>query len=401
MKKIIVFIIIIGLTFSMLTHRAGAVTLTRDQLKIDNSLVDDTKNSGYITPTSINILVVYPPIRSFNIGTADWYKGIYYYFAGRLKFGDIPFHYVFGQDGTAIRGAKNGVEQKINVVDGTQNAITIAYLADSETQDFTKTSQPDLENFLLEVANANAIPIKNITIQEVDFIKNDKGINLQAGTPSPRFLSSLELIKNNLTPKYAPIKKDFKVTLTEVKIPTTQVNPLAEVVVSLKLKNTGEFGIFKGADNEIIASKTDGKASIFYKGDQWLSQSKLGIMVENSFLRPGEEKVFEVKISVPLYVGEVSEEFQLSNLGGQDIPNAKFKITLNIAKGNFNIVEIMETETGSLNVRTSPGGNAPLLTTVLPGQRFIELERTNNGWVKIKISETQQGWVSNRYVKKI
>ncbi|MEK7117502.1 MAG: SH3 domain-containing protein [Patescibacteria group bacterium] len=71
-------------------------------------------------------------------------------------------------------------------------------------------------------------------------------------------------------------------------------------------------------------------------------------------------------------------------------------------------VEILETETGWLNVREEPNKQSKILLKANVGKQYVELGRTNdeNGdeWVKIKLDSADQtkvkeGWVFGQYVK--
>lgn len=63
-------------------------------------------------------------------------------------------------------------------------------------------------------------------------------------------------------------------------------------------------------------------------------------------------------------------------------------------------VEISETPTGWLRVRSSPStaqGNE--VTTVSPGQKYAYLESNEAGWYKIRLPDGTEGWISGRYAK--
>jgi hypothetical protein len=58
---------------------------------------------------------------------------------------------------------------------------------------------------------------------------------------------------------------------------------------------------------------------------------------------------------------------------------------------------VLQTGTGWLRVRSSPGLNGAEVTKVNVGQTFDILEQSS-GWVKIKVSDTVQGWISAEFV---
>jgi len=62
-------------------------------------------------------------------------------------------------------------------------------------------------------------------------------------------------------------------------------------------------------------------------------------------------------------------------------------------------VQILQTPTGTLNVRSGAGSNNSIIAKVNPGQIFSLLEE-NNGWYKIDTGSVQ-GWISSQYAKKL
>lgn len=61
-------------------------------------------------------------------------------------------------------------------------------------------------------------------------------------------------------------------------------------------------------------------------------------------------------------------------------------------------IEILNTPTGTLNVRSEPSVNGDLVTTVNPGETY-EYSDTQDGWYKIMTEDGSVGWVSGDYVQ--
>lgn len=63
-------------------------------------------------------------------------------------------------------------------------------------------------------------------------------------------------------------------------------------------------------------------------------------------------------------------------------------------------LEILDTPTGFLNVRSGPGTNFAKITQVNPGENYelISTDETK-AWYQIKLAQGQTGWVSRQYVK--
>ncbi len=67
-------------------------------------------------------------------------------------------------------------------------------------------------------------------------------------------------------------------------------------------------------------------------------------------------------------------------------------------KGPIGQLQILDTETGFLNVRAGAGLGNEIIGTVKPGQVFDYVEE-RSGWYNIILSDEQSGWVFGRYVK--
>lgn len=62
-------------------------------------------------------------------------------------------------------------------------------------------------------------------------------------------------------------------------------------------------------------------------------------------------------------------------------------------------VKILETSTGWLRVRSGPSIASPEITKVYPGEFYSYLDE-QGGWVKIKLNQEKEGWVSVQFVEK-
>lgn len=63
-------------------------------------------------------------------------------------------------------------------------------------------------------------------------------------------------------------------------------------------------------------------------------------------------------------------------------------------------VEILDTPTGWLRVRSSPTtAEDNEITKINPGERYSYLESNDTGWHKILLDDGEEGWISGRYAK--
>lgn len=62
-------------------------------------------------------------------------------------------------------------------------------------------------------------------------------------------------------------------------------------------------------------------------------------------------------------------------------------------------IEIKDTPTGFLRVRMEPNTSATEAAQVKPGDKFGVIEKSDNGWYKIKYLGDDEGWVSGTYAQ--
>jgi len=91
----------------------------------------------------------------------------------------------------------------------------------------------------------------------------------------------------------------------------------------------------------------------------------------------------------------------LINSIGKVYLGTNFDIILNIRRTGLDVVEITPTETGQLNVRDGPWYSSAIVSKVTPGQRFLVLERTTSGYVKLDLGNGKSGWVVVKYTRTI
>jgi hypothetical protein len=64
------------------------------------------------------------------------------------------------------------------------------------------------------------------------------------------------------------------------------------------------------------------------------------------------------------------------------------------------MVQILDTPTGWLRVRSEPSTSASEAGKVNPGEKFPVIEE-KTGWYKIKMTDGSEGWISGRYAEKV
>lgn len=374
------------------------IIIKKEQLEIDLSKLETDGN--YRQPKTILVTPLFLA-EGVKIDAREWYRGLFYYFSSdRHGYKDIPAHYVLDQNGKLYEGMEGGVEREI-IIEGSDNSpILIYYLAERGETDFTLAAKATLERQLLKLANENSIRPEKIELANIKLAIDEeaKEATLTKETIFGNWVVEFKALRNKIAAKYQPTKKSYQIELVEYKNPAAKVKVGSEVVLKLKLKNTGENTIFADSDSELLLTKADGQDSQMFLNNHWVSKTQMPVLTSGTVLLPDKEKEFDLKIKVPFFVGKYSEEFVLKTAGNNGINSVKIKVELNIDKGDLKILEILNTETGTLNVRRDPLANAPVVDKASPGQRYIWTEQSETGWYKIK-TDTDTGWVLGRYVK--
>ena len=76
-----------------------------------------------------------------------------------------------------------------------------------------------------------------------------------------------------------------------------------------------------------------------------------------------------------------------------------FTIKWNVETPEEQVIEILPTDTGYLNVRATASGSSTVVTKVNPGQRYIFLADSGSGWYQIDLGDGRNGWIARQYAK--
>lgn len=369
----------------------------RVDMPIDAEL--SIQEANYGLPAQITVAPLFLQTDAFVTDT-QWYQALYYYHTVRLGHGDIYYHYVVFQNGTVVEGNANGIDQRQKL--GDESPVIIAYLARKADLDFTAAAKSAISSLVLELANENKISLDNINTKTIEFVaKEGEPVTARSSVAPGRFSRSLDTLVAGFGSKYKPRERQFKLAVSDVKLPKNPVEYGDEVIAEITVKNNSEYNLYQGMDAEPIISKTEGELSRFYVNENWLSLTQAGLMEEGDTLLAGEAATYKLRLSVPLYFGKQEESFRLANLLGEPYAETGFKLVLDVKKLDKDVVEILDTETGQLNVRESASGFSEVISRVTPGQRFIVIERTDTGWVKLDLGGGQSGWVARQYTKTV
>jgi hypothetical protein len=399
-KYFLTLIVVFGFWFLVSTS-VEAQVMSVDQLKIDTSVIKP--DSAYSVPTQIVVAPIFPPQSNFNVRDIDWYRGLYYFSVAnnrRPGFTDIPFHYIVSRDGRIFQGNSGGEERKISIQGIGDGVVVIGYLAGKSDNAVDPRAKEALGDLIVDVASRNSIPLDKVTISGLSYVRDDKAQNITINKQDLFGLWNTDLHKiiDAVRGKYAPISKTYAIQISGVTLPTDAIKSGEQAIGKLKLKNIGKFGIYPDTTSELFGTKANNGTSIFYLPNYWVSTSQFALAADDKVLLPGQEKEYEFRVNAPLYFGEQAEDFVLKTAGGQAIVDTAFKLKLNITKPAATVVEVKPTITGWLRVRATPSGAAPELSRISQGERFIQTGDQGNGWVKLRLNDGREGWVSKQYL---
>jgi hypothetical protein len=363
-----------------------------EQLNLDLTLIREDTN--YNIPRKIVIAPVF--YSNTDLSEDEIYRDTYFFTVDKLGFNDIPFHYLVGEDGKVFKGNSGADERRVRVEGIGEDMVLIGYMTPKNSGNFSTKAQQSLVQLAAEIANKNNINPSNISTNGIKFVRNQatRTVTIAQDNLFGNWQSTTESIKNQVVTLFNPIPKNYKLGISSVNLPTEGVNPGDQVTISINLNNVSPNGMYAGTDSEILISKTDSSRSNFFLNNIWVSNSQVSIMKEGDILLPFQQKTFEFNIRVPLFVGEVAETFELRTVDGRKIEANAFEVKINVNRTDKPIVEILSTETGTLNVRSEPSSVGSVLSQVSPGERFFVTNDAGNGWLEIDLGNDQRGWIA-------
>lgn len=372
--------------------------ISKSELSIDTSLVSQVED--FNKANSIILNPIFMPT-DIVISEADYYSGIFYYETIRLNQKDFLSHYFVNSTGQVLQGNSLGIDQRIKLYENDSKPIIINFFLNQSINEFTPEQKTSIYNLLLKIINEESIPPTNIYIKEITHIvKPNEPVLLKLDDLPGKWQIELKELTIELEKKYKPIPKTYSFKVESIKVSEGIIVYPNNFDVSIVIKNTSSNIVYHDSSYEPIISKLDNNPSKFYLNDIWLSQTQSPLMNEGSSIKPNESKTFVMKFKAPLHFGEIKESYQLINSLGQAYTSTQFDIIANIERPQGKeVIEILKTETGQLNMRQEPWSNSTIIGRVTPGQRYIVLERTDSGFVKLDLGNNKNGWVVSKYTK--
>lgn len=402
LKKVYVWVLLMILPLFVVKVYAQYAALTNDDLQIAENINNEV--TEFAVPDSIVVIPIAPPKELINTDPLDWYKGVYYYQVTRYGMPAISFHYVVTEEGKLIENRYSSADRKIDIQgENLTNPIIVGYITNQGSLGFKQTAKDRIVSVLTDIVNKNGIELDKIYIKSLEYQSTqDRKLIISVRDIFVGWENDLQEIIQAIVPQYAPISRVYSVSVEKVGIPTGELNVNTPFQVELSIKNNGEFPIYADSESELVLSLLDSEkeSSKYFLRDIWDSQTQIRLMKEGDKLFPNEEKIFNAQFNVPFEFGQVSESFVISNLKGDTLVSTPVDIAISTKSPDGEVVEILDTETGYLRVRSQPGLNGEEIARVNPGQRFL-VEEKSYGWVKIKLDDSRSGWVSGQYTKSV
>lgn len=379
---------------------ANAANTQRLALKLDESLKSADLISTYY-PEQILITQIESPNQAITKDSERWYQQLYYYFVTRLGFADIPYTYLIDRDGTVYEGLTGG-DFSQPFLENSTGGVLIGYM--SNGSDLTSGASVSFKSLIEDLSTQFGLDRKYVKIVDLEIVEdgNDATPSQLAYTDSSstfakQFNPILNLYSYSTTPAF---EYSGKVSQTEYKV-DLKAGESSSVMV--EIQNTSDMPWFTNQFGFYLET-ADGKNSPFAPADTWESLRNPLILEEptDGIVNPDETISVSFDVEAPLLKGEYADSFLLRILDGPVVKGTEFEVTLNVAKGDFDLVQVTEIEGGytALVVREHNWINSKEIGQAEIGGIYITTEYSD-GWYKIKLSDTKSGWVYGKYIRRV
>ena len=402
LKKILIFLIS-SCFLLVLTNNSYSFSdqyVSRQEWNADEEL-SRTCDKRYNIIKNVYITGITVQDKEIRGNTKNWTQGLYYFFSTKTLFEEIPFNYLVGWDGVIYEGIKNERDRLAPIEN--DNSILIGYLSNFEEVEITPLGEIALSEVLENIVSQYDLSEENIITKDWNIKPTDNlqknYIQLSEPQKSSRLNSYIENIKSDLNYSESNLQESHQVEILNIEYPKEmQLGQSYEV--TLKIKNTGQTNWYKETPAEITVATENNKDSEFYISDSWISKSQISIMSTSSIISQ-EEIELKFSVSSPLVEEEeYNEAFVLKTVSGVTVENSTFDINVTVIKGDYNIVLVLPTPTGYLNIREMPNTSGKLINQVLPGEKYLQIE-SNSGWAKILFDNEDEGWATEQYLKRL
>lgn len=277
----------------------------------------------------------------------------------------------------------------ITQFDNTLNTGVLMILLAYENDFQIDTFAPSIKKWL-DASFVEALPYTSISAKESFMLKNF--VIEPLVSPKVRFIDSDTYKLDPDMFAYLDYSNKILPTLDLVKLDSPiQVNPNELFTVKVAIKNNSKKEFIMGGGNYLQFRFS--KDSSFYINNKWVNR-RTPLASKQGFLKPQEEKVFELELMSPLVPGSVSEELIVLN---KDKEFFKDKISIQVNDVGQKVLVIKMYTFDVLTIKKEPYSSSEEVGRTGEGQKYLFTE-TRNGYHKIKFGN-KEGWVESRFVQ--
>jgi hypothetical protein len=387
--KILTILFTLTILFGFVKQSNALDIRSRELLKLDNTLVQQD-GITYSQPTKIYITEVKGYQSKLINDPMSWIKLLYYYSITELKLNDIPYNYLLTEGGDIYEGKLGGVGANTGIADG-NNIVLIGYMSSKGM--ITPRAISSLESIINDITYKYGV--KNVTLDTVD-LKIVKTEN------APSVLQ-IEPIKNTITSEISNINIEgsgtehlaYKASIVSVEYPKEVV--IGEKLnIKVKIKNENDFTWFADT-NYIYISTVDNKESLFSVNGIWDSFSK-PMHIDKDFIKAGEELEITFDLLAKNIPGDYKESFNIMKAENLIFENSSFDVEFKVIAGEHKLLQISSPEYGFVNIRECRWYSCKKIEVANEGEVYV-IVKEEEGWYEIEYGEGITGWIYQKYAK--
>ncbi len=396
------FVLVVLIVLPAYIHAQALDFTGREDIPYDTRLAEQKENR-YGRYECISIVRISAPSGIVYSDSSQWVKGFYYYSITKLGFADIPFNYIVTWDGRTYEG-KGGGEEVLLPIDSEKSSLSakcgiIAYF--DNNREITNIGRQSLINATSSMLGKYSLRVSDIEAGKLSLSGNEERslskIILNKDL-SDVWSGEVKAIASQVT--VSTTKREYKASIESVEY-NEKVEAGSNFMVNVEIRNDSDFPWYNSGEGQVFIATSSPRnhESDFFVSDKWASFAKV-VSMEDEWVLPGDTAKFSFEMGTPLLPGKYKETFELVSIPNNWMKGSQFSVEFSVDGSNLDLVEIKDTETGSLNVRDCASTRCNQIGQVVPGDILIKLGQDGN-WYNIQFGDGKEGWVYGKYVKDI